>query len=255
MSKIVCERLLGKVAIVTASTEGIGFAIAQRLAQEGAKVLISSRKQANVDKAVKSLANKGLNVKGLVCHVSKSDHRNQLFQEAQKLGGLDILVSNAAVNPEVGGVLDATEESWEKIFDVNVKASFLLAKESLPLLRQSKAGRIIFVSSISGFQPFNLLGAYSVSKTALLGLSKAAALQLASENITVNCIAPGVIKTKFSSTLTTGPAEEIALSQIPLNRFGVPDNISGIAAMLASDDGAYITGESIIAAGGMPSRL
>ncbi|RZC37885.1 dehydrogenase/reductase SDR family member 4 [Asbolus verrucosus] len=249
-------RLSGKIAIVTASTDGIGFAIAQRLAQEGAQVVVSSRKQNNVDAAISKLKSEGLNVTGIVCHVSKADHRKKLLEVAQKLGGLDILVSNAAVNPSVAPVLDCDESSWVKIFDVNVKASFLLAKEALPLLRQKPYGRIIFVASIAGFHPFEVLGAYSVSKTALIGLTKAAAVQLARENITVNCIAPGIIQTKFSSAITeTDEAKEEALSRIPMNRLGVPRDISGAAAYLASEDASYVTGETLIIAGGMPSRL
>ncbi|CAH1992610.1 unnamed protein product [Acanthoscelides obtectus] len=214
------KRLVGRIAIVTASTDGIGFAIAKRLGQEGAKVIVSSRKQQNVEEAVKLLSQEGLDVTGVPCHVAKTEDRKKLFEVAKQYGGLDILVSNAAVNPVMGEVLDCPEDAWEKIFEVNVKSSFLLAQEALPLLRQSKAGRIIFISSIAGFQPMTLLGAYSVSKTALLGLTKAAAVQLAKENITVNCVAPGVIKTKFSSALTsTQAAQDIALSMIPLNRY------------------------------------
>lgn len=250
------NRLIGKVAIVTASTDGIGFAVAKRLAQEGAKVIVSSRKDKNVEEATKKLTNEGLKVTGLVCHVGKQEDRQKLFEEARKLGGLDILVSNAAVNPEVGGVLDCSESSWDKIFDVNVKSSFMLAKEALPLLRNSKSGRIIFISSIAGFQPFNLLGAYSVSKTTLLGLVKAAALQLAPENITVNSICPGVVETKFARALTEeGSARDTALDQIPVGRFAQPEDISGSVAFLASNDGAYVTGENIVVAGGMASRL
>ncbi|KAL1517692.1 hypothetical protein ABEB36_001427 [Hypothenemus hampei] len=249
------NRLVGRIAIVTASTDGIGFAIAERLAKEGAKVIISSRKAQNVEDATKKLTKDGLNVHGLVCHVAKAEDRKRLFAEAEKHGGLDILVSNAAVNPEVGGVLDCSETSWDKIFDVNVKSSYLLAKEALPLLRESKAGRIIFISSIGGLQPFNLLGAYSVSKTALLGLVKAAAIQLAPENITVNSICPGIIETKFASAITTGPAKDFSLSQIPLGRFGRPHDVSGSVAFLASDDGSFVTGENLVVAGGMSSRL
>ncbi|XP_030749999.1 dehydrogenase/reductase SDR family member 4 [Sitophilus oryzae] len=250
------NRLIGRIAIVTASTDGIGFAIAQRLAREGAKVIISSRKAKNVEEATQKLTKEGLNVTGLVCHVGKSEDREKLFKEASNLGGLDILVSNAAVNPEVGGVLDCSESSWDKIFEINVKCSFLLAKEALPLLRKSKAGRIIFISSIAGFQPIEVLGAYSISKTALLGLVKTAALQLAPENITVNGVSPGLVATKFSRAITDNPAaSEASLAQIPIGRFAKPDDISGSVAFLASDDGAYVTGENIVVAGGMASRL
>lgn len=207
------KRLTGRIAIVTASTEGIGFAIAERLAKEGAKVIISSRKQKNVEEATKKLLDQGLDVRGLTCHVAKSDDRKKLFEEAKKIGGLDILVSNAAVSPTVGGVLDCSEESWDKIFDINVKSSFLLAKEAIPLLRSSKAGRLIFISSIAGFQPSEFLGAYAVSKTALLGLVKAASLQLAHDNITVNSICPGLIRTKFSDPITSN--DEILKTAVP----------------------------------------
>lgn len=148
-------RLQGKVAVVTASTDGIGFAIAERLARDGASVVISSRKTNNVEAAVAKL--KGLKVIGVKCHVSNAEDRKNLYEEAiKKFGGIDILVSNAAVNPEVGSVLDASEQAWDKIFDTNVKAAFLLAKEVLPHLRQRGGGSIVFVSSIAGFQPFDV---------------------------------------------------------------------------------------------------
>ncbi|CAG9837124.1 unnamed protein product [Diabrotica balteata] len=250
------QRLSGRIAVVTASTEGIGFAIAQRLAQEGAKVIISSRKEKNVEKATAALKNEGLDVTGLVCHVSKPSDREKLFEEAKKVGGLDILVSNAAVSPTVGGVLDCAEEHWDKLFDVNVKSSFLLAQEALPLLRNSKTGRIIFVSSIAGLQPSEFLGAYSVTKTALLGLTKAASVQLARENITVNSVCPGLIETKFSDAITKDEeAAKMAVPGIPMRRFGQPKEISGIVAYLASDDASYVTGENFVIAGGMSSRL
>ncbi|XP_058461207.1 dehydrogenase/reductase SDR family member 4 [Malaya genurostris] len=251
------SRLQGKVAVVTASTDGIGYAIAERLGQEGAKVVVSSRKDANVAKAVDQLTKAGLDVTGIKCHVANSTDRKALFEKAiEKYGGIDILVSNAAVNPEVGNVLDTSETAWDKIFEVNVKCSYLLAKEVLPFIRQRKGGSIIFVSSIAGFQPFSLLGAYSVSKTALFGLTKAASQDLASENIRVNCIAPGIVKTKFAAALhESDAAKETALAQIPMGRFGDPKDISGVCAFLVSDDASFITGETIVASGGMPSRL
>ncbi|XP_043491399.1 dehydrogenase/reductase SDR family member 4 isoform X2 [Polistes fuscatus] len=256
-TQIKCRRLEGKVAIVTASTEGIGYSIARRLAQEGAKVMISSRKESNVNKAVNELLQEGLSVSGIVCHVGKAEHRQKLFKETKSLfGGLDILVSNAAANPQAGPVLDSDENVWDKIFDVNVKSTYLLMKESLPLLKDSKSPSIIIVSSIAGYQPFDLLGVYSVSKTALLGLCKASASNLAPYGIRVNCIAPGIIETKFSQPLyQSETARQISLNMIPFGRLGKPDEISSIAAFLASEDASYITGETIVASGGMQSRL
>lgn len=251
------KRLHGKVAIVTASTDGIGFSIAKRLAEDGASVVVSSRKQSNVDSAVNTLKKLNLDVLGVKCHVGLKEDRKTLFDETiKKYGKLNILVSNAATNPTVGGVLECDESIWDKIFDVNVKSSFLLAKESLPHLRNSKGSNIVFVSSIAGFDPFELLGAYSVSKTALIGLTKTAAKELASEGIRVNCIAPGIIRTKFSKALyESESALEEALSRIPLQRLGDPDEIAGVASFLVSDDASYITGEAIVASGGMTSRL
>ncbi|XP_044735950.1 dehydrogenase/reductase SDR family member 4-like [Chrysoperla carnea] len=257
MSTISSNRLSGKVAVVTASTDGIGYAIARRLAQEGAKVMVSSRKEKKVNETVQKLTNEGLSVAGQVCHVSNAEHRQSLFKNTkEKFGGIDILVSNAAANPSVGSVLDCDEPSWDKIFDVNVKSSFLLAKEVLPYLRERKGGSIIFVSSIAGLQPFQLLGAYSVSKTALLGLTKAAAESLATENIRVNCLAPGIIETKFSSAITDNEiSRNASLEKIPMQRFGTIEEMGGVVAFLVSDDASYITGETIVASGGMQSRL
>ncbi|CAD7083262.1 unnamed protein product [Hermetia illucens] len=252
------KRLNDKVAIVTASTDGIGFAIAKRLAQEGAKVVISRRKEMNVQKAVQELKKDKLEVFGLKCHVGNAADRKRLFEETiKKYGKLNILISNAATNPAVGPVLDCEEGVWDKIFDVNVKSSFMLAKEALPYIRnQGAGGSIVFVSSIAGLNPSPLLGAYSVSKTALFGLTKAAAQDLAREGIRVNCLAPGIIQTKFSSTLhESKTANEAALSTIPMNRLGSSEEMAGVVAFLVSNDASYITGETIVAAGGATSRL
>ncbi|XP_076280719.1 dehydrogenase/reductase 4 [Lasioglossum baleicum] len=255
-STMKCNRLQGKTAIVTASTEGIGFAIAKRLAQEGAKVMVSSRKESNVKKAVEELKSEGLQVSGIICHVGKKEDRKNLFDKTkEEFGGLDILVSNAAVNPVFATLFDTPEGAWDKIFEINVKCSFLLMQESLPLLRESKSPSMILVSSIAAYQQITALGAYAVSKTALLGLNNIAAASLASEGIRVNCIAPGIIKTKFSEALVEGDTGEATRSTIPMQRFGVPDDIASVAAFLASDDAAYITGETIAATGGMQSRL
>ncbi|XP_066585081.1 dehydrogenase/reductase SDR family member 4 isoform X2 [Prorops nasuta] len=219
--------------------------------------MISSRKESNVKKAVNLLTAEGLNVSGTVCHVGKGDDRKRLFEETKsKFGGIDILVSNAAANPTVGSLLNCSEEAWDKIFDINVKSTFLLIKECHPFLLNSQSPSIIIVGSITGFQPINLLSAYSISKTALLGLCKTAAEDLACDGIRVNCIAPGIIKTKFSKPLyETESAHEIAVSKIPMGRLGMPEEIASLATFLASDDASYITGENIVAAGGMQSRL
>lgn len=258
MAQNIGKRLDGKVCIVTASTDGIGFAIAKRLGLEGGKVVVSSRKQKNVDEAVKLLQEQGVkDVIGTICHVANANDRKKLFDLAiEKYGRIDCLVSNAAVNPEVGSVTETSEQAWDKIFDVNVKASYLLAKEVKPYLQQQKEGAIVFVSSIGGYQPSVLLGAYSVSKTALFGLTKALALDLVSSNIRVNCVAPGVIETKFASALhESETALEMTLQGIPMKRLGKADEIGSVVAFLLSNDASYMTGETIAAAGGVLSRL
>ncbi|XP_039755302.1 dehydrogenase/reductase SDR family member 4 isoform X3 [Pararge aegeria] len=202
------SRLKGKVAIVTASTDGIGYAIAKRLGDEGASVIISSRKEDNVKKATENLRKDGINAEGLVCHVADAEHRKRLFEFAKsKYGGIDILVSNAAVNPAVSPVLEP-------------------------------------------------LGPYSISKTTLLGLTKAIAYEVTHENIRVNCVAPGIVATKFASAITTSDmAAEKSLSIVPMKRFGKPSEIASAVAFLVSEDASYMTGETLVVAGGTYAHL
>ncbi|KAM0731824.1 Dehydrogenase/reductase SDR family member 4 [Formica fusca] len=258
-SPIKNNRLEDKIAIVTASTDGIGFSIAKRLAQEGAKVMISSRKELNVKNAVEELRSEGLQVSGVVCHVGKEEDRKNLFEKTKaNFGGLDILISNAAVNPAIGHVLDNTEEVWDKIFDINLKSTFLLMKESLPLLKRNKSfsPSIITISTIAAYRYCESLGIYSISKTALLSLTRITAMELALHGIRVNCIAPGLIKTKFSKQYyDTQEAYDFSTSNIGMKRLGTSDEIASVAAFLASDDASYITGETIAVTGGIFSRL
>ncbi|XP_073233980.1 dehydrogenase/reductase SDR family member 4-like [Porites lutea] len=253
------RRLEGKVAIVTASTDGIGFGIAKQLVRDGAKVMISSRKQDRVSSAVSELENeeRGCEVKGVVCHVAKPQHRKNLIEETlQHFGGIDILVSNAAVNPTFGPLLQTPEEAWDKIFDVNVKSAFLLAKDVIPLMEKRGGGSVVFISSIAGYQPMQGLGAYSISKTALLGLTKVLAIECAQMGVRVNCVAPGIIKTRFSEAIWKNEAlMKNTLNQIPISRLGVADDIGGAVSFLSSDQASYIPGETLVIAGGLQSRL
>jgi len=247
------QRLKGKRAIVTASTEGIGLAIARRLGQEVASVVICSRKQANVEQTVDELKKLNINVNGTVCHVGKESDRKSLVQFAlDKIGGIDILVSNAAVNPVMGPILNTSSDAWDKIFDVNVKAAFELTKEVVPHLEKNGGGSIVYISSVAGYQAMPMIGAYSVSKTALLGLSRTLAVELASKKIRVNSVAPGVIRTKFSEAIADS---ELVNIFTPLARPGESDEIAGVVSFLVSEDASYITGECITPAGGFFSRL
>ncbi|KAL9975289.1 hypothetical protein ACROYT_G012439 [Oculina patagonica] len=268
------RRLEGKVAVVTASTEGIGFAIAKQLARDGAKVMISSRKQDKVTDTVAKLEEPGCTVKGVVCHVAKPEHRKNLIKETlNHFGGIDILVSNAAANPTFGSILEVSEEAWDKIFDVNLKSAFLLAKDVIPLMEKRGGGSVVFVSSIGGFQPMQGLGAYSISKTALLGLTKVLSNECAHMGVRVNCVAPGLIKTRFSQAIWKNEAlQEQLLTRIPMRRqeptykhynnysvqpskLGESEDIGGAVSFLSSDEASYITGETLVIAGGVQSRL
>jgi dehydrogenase/reductase SDR family protein 4 len=250
-------KLAGKVAVVTASTEGIGFAIARRLAQDGAKVMLSSRKQQNVDRAVKELRAENLNVEGIVCHVSKKEDRQRLFKETtNKFGGIDILVSNAAVSTYFGPTLKTPEDAFDKMFEVNVKSSFLLCQEVVPEMEKRGAGSVVIVASIAAYVPFELIGIYSITKTALVGMVKVLAPELGAKNIRINGLAPGIIKTKFSSALTSNQeVQDATVGKIPLGRLGETQDCAGAVSFLTSDDSAWVTGETIVVAGGVTSRL
>ncbi|WOG83108.1 hypothetical protein DCAR_0102282 [Daucus carota subsp. sativus] len=233
------KRFQGKVVIVTASTQGIGFAIAQRLGLEGASLVISSRKQKNVDEAVEKLKARGIEVLGMVCHVSDAQQRKNLVDKTvQKYGKIDVVVSNAAANPSTATILESKESVLDKLWEVNVKTAILLLQDASPHL--TKGSSVIFISSIGGYNPASSMAMYGVTKTALLGLTKALATELA-PNTRVNCVAPGFRKTIEGSTL--------------LNRLGTTDDMAAATAFLASDDASYITGETLVVAGGVPSRL
>eukprot|EP00899_Mesostigma_viride_P017461 jgi/Mesvir1/25716/Mv01905-RA.1 len=248
------KRLEGKVAVVTASTAGIGQAIAERLGQEGARVVISSRKKANVDATVANLTSKGIRAIGVVCHVGKEDQRQQLLKSTlEAFGGVDVLVSNAASNPEGGPVLALSEPAIDKLLEVNVKAPILLIKEFAPHMR--KGGSIVMISSVTAYSPAAPLGAYAVTKTALLGLTKALAAELAPD-LRVNCVAPGIVATKFAQALVDQPEKVEAIrGQTVLGRLGQPQDMAAAVAYLVSCDASYVTGETLVVAGGMQSRL
>ncbi|GIL73323.1 hypothetical protein Vretimale_4879 [Volvox reticuliferus] len=252
-----CKRLEGKIALVTAATAGIGLATAERLAREGARVFICSRKQSNVDETVIELRNRGLEVSGCACHVGNAEQRKQLVEQClQKYGAIDILVSNAAVNPGSGPLAETPPDVIDKIFDINIKSAVLLVQEVLPHLLKRPGASIVFISSVTAFSPPAPIAMYAVSKTALLGLTKGLAAELGPQGVRVNCVAPGIVPTKFSAALVQTP--ELAAQQAEttmLKRLGRPEEQAAAVAYLVSPDAAYVTGETIVVAGGMHSRL
>jgi len=254
-----CDRLKGKVALVTGATQGIGLAIVERLAHEGAKVVLSSRKQKNVDEAIDYVVSTGVcrqNLAGIPCHVGEVDQLKKLVDFAvEKFGKIDILVNNAGINPIFGSSLDVTDAMFDKLFQVNVKSGFVLTKMVAPIMEKNGGGVIVFNASYGGFKPMPGIGIYSVTKTALLGLTKLLATELAHKKIRVNGIAPGVIRTKMSASLIDDEGKSAENDGNPLGRVGEAHECAGAVAFLASDDASYITGETILINGGSHARL
>ncbi|XP_025248070.1 dehydrogenase/reductase SDR family member 4 isoform X2 [Theropithecus gelada] len=217
------DPLANKVALVTASTDGIGFAIARRLAQDGAHVVVSSRKQQNVDQAVATLQGEGLSVTGTVCHVGKAEDRERLVATT---------------------------------LDINVKAPALMTKAVVPEMEKRGGGSVVFLPSVAAFSPSLGFLPYNVSKTALLGLTKTLAIALAPRNIRVNCLAPGLITTRLCSVLWIDKEKEERMKEtLQIRRLGEPEDYAGILSFLCSEDASYITGETVVVGGGTPSRL
>lgn len=189
----------GKVAIVTASSTGIGKAIAERLAKDGAAVVISSREKKHVDEVVAEFAQKGYDVFGVVCDVGKKADRERLIKQTiQKYGKINYLVNNAAIASELGRFLTAREEKIQEMWDINYKAAFFLVQEALPYLRAEKDSSIVIIASYAAYDLPPIIGHYAITKTALVALTKVLAKELLDDGIRVNCVCPGLIKTIFS---------------------------------------------------------
>ncbi|KAF5270002.1 hypothetical protein FQR65_LT05801 [Abscondita terminalis] len=248
-----CNRLEGKVAVINGATQGIGFSVAKRLAEEGAKVIISSRKQTNVNEAVEKLAAEGLKVTGVACHVADREARKVLLEKAAQLGGIDALIFNAGINPVPSPILETDEKLWDKVFDTNIRSQFFFLKDAVPLIKKHQQSSIIFMSTVGVYGYIPNLGLYSVSKVGLHALTKVLSRELADDNITVNCIAPGPINTKFAHFVFTD--EDVRENLAALKRYGTPEEVAGLVAFLVSKDGRFITGETIPIAGGMTTPL
>lgn len=244
--------LHNKVALITGASKGIGKAIAELYAQAGAKVIVSSRKQDAVDEVATAINQQGGEAIGIACNVGDVNDLQKLVDATlAKFGTIDILVNNAAANPSFGPVVDTTESSFDKIMSVNVKGPFELAKKVYPILKAKKNGSVINISSVGGLRPEPGLGIYSMSKAALISLTKVMAKEWGDDNIRVNVICPGLIKTKFSEALwSNDKVMSMMMKVLAIKRVGTPEEIAGLALYLASDASAYSTGSVFTADGG-----
>lgn len=245
--------LTGRVAIVTGASRGIGKAIAQQFAAAGAKVVLSSRKQDALDAVAEEVRASGGDATAIAAHNGDKDALQSLVDKTlSHYGKLDILVNNAATNPHFGTILEADDSYWRKTIDVNLMGNVWLSQAAVKAMRAGGGGKIINIASIVGLNPGRYQGIYSITKAAVISLTKTLAVELGADNIQVNAIAPGLVQTKFAQALW---ANEDALSQIlaqtPAGRIGQPADFAGIAQFLASPASGFTTGAVYVLDGGL----
>jgi NAD(P)-dependent dehydrogenase (short-subunit alcohol dehydrogenase family) len=247
--------LTGKVAIITGSSRGIGRAIAERLAEHGANVVISSRKPAPCEEAAAAI-NKTRGRKAAIAvpaNISNKEELQNLVNETMReFGKVDIVVCNAASNPHYGSMSTIPDDAFRKVMDNNVLANHWLIQMVLPQMITRKDGSVIIVSSIGGLRGSPVIGTYNISKAADFQLARNLAVENGVHNIRVNCIAPGLIKTDFAKALWENPETlKRSTEHAPLRRIGEPDEIAGAAVFLASKAGNFMTGQAIVIDGGV----
>lgn len=244
--------LTGKVAVITGASKGIGESIARFYAAHGATVVVSSRKQADLDALAADIVAQGGKAVGIAAHTANMDHLKNLVSKTVELfGGIDIVVNNAATNPVYGPSLECDGDAFDKIMGINVKSPFEFAKMVQPIMKSRGGGNILNISSIAGITPDAGLGMYSVSKAAMNMLTKVLAKEWGNDGIRVNSICPGLIKTKFSEALWQN--EQILnhfVKRLPIARMGTVEEIAGLALFLVSDVAGYCTGGIYTADGG-----
>ena len=246
--------LAGKVAIITGSSRGIGRAIAERLAEHGAKVVISSRKPepcAEVRDAINRAHGEGSAISVPANISSKQDLRHLVEETTRQLGKIDVVVCNAASNPYYGPLGGIEDDQFRKILENNVIANHWLINFAVPQMIERREGSIIIVSSIGGLRGSSVIGAYNVSKAADFQLARNLAVEYGPHNVRVNCIAPGLIKTDFARALWEDPENlKHRTASTPLRRIGEPDEIAGAAVYLASRASSFMTGQAVVCDGG-----
>ena len=244
--------LSGRIALVTGASRGIGESIAKTLAASGAHVIISSRKIEGCQIVADAITAEGGSAEAMACHIGEMEQITSIFSAIkEKHGKLDILVNNAATNPYFGHILDTDLGAFQKTVDVNIRGYFFMSIEGAKLMRDNGGGSIINVASINGVIPGAMQGIYSITKAAVISMTKAFAAECAGLKIRVNALLPGATDTKFAATLVKNEAIlKQVLTHVPLNRVAEPDEMAGAVLYLASDASSYTTGISLNVDGG-----
>lgn len=245
--------LAGRVAIVTGSSRGIGLAVAEKLAGLGAKVVMSSRKQPDLDPAVERInAEYRDSAFGMSAHAGNpADIERLVATTIDRWGAIDILVVNAGTNPFMGSMVDIELGAWDKVFEVNVRGALLLVQAAVRAWMYEHGGAIVTIASTAGLHPAAGLGAYGVSKAALIQMTKQLAMELGDRHIRVNAVAPGTVETRFAEALWKDESTGSQLRKlISLGRFGQPDEVASAVAFLVSDAASYINGAVLTIDGG-----
>ena len=244
--------LTGKVAVVTGSSKGIGLAIAERLAEHGARVVVSSRKEDACETVAAGIRARGGQAMVIPCHIARKEALQALVDRTTAAwGGIDILVCNAAVNPYLGPAAGASDEVYERIMGANVRSNFWLCNMVLPQMASRGGGSVIIISSIGGLRGSAQLGLYAISKAADMQLARNICVEWGPKNIRANAIAPGLVRTDFARALWEDPLlYRKRTKDTPLQRIGEPDEIAGAAVFLASKAGSFMTGQTLVIDGG-----
>lgn len=244
--------LKNKVTLITGSTKGIGKAIAMRMAEQGAKVVISSRNQDACDEVAAEINSLGYEAIAIACNINYKEQLKELVEKTEaQLGKINTLVCNAALNPYFGPSQTIPDEAFDKVMNANIGSVHRLCQLAIPSIAEQGGGAVIIVSSIGGLKGTDALGAYAVSKAADMQIARNLAVEWGPKNVRVNCIAPGLIRTDFAKALWENPEiYKATVSKYPLRRIGEPDEIAGAAVFLASDAGSFTTGQTLVIDGG-----